>query len=52
MALDHRSPMSTRAYLDELDDPDEEELRALDELYDDTIDLTTRSELRAGPFEE
>jgi hypothetical protein len=44
--------MRTRSYLDELDEPDEEELRALDELYDDTIDLTTRSELRTGPFDE
>jgi hypothetical protein len=52
LPLDRRSPMSTQSYLDELDDPDEEELRALDELYDDTIDLTTRSELRAGPFDE
>ena len=47
-----RPSMRTRSYLDELDDPDDEELRALDELYDDTIDLTTRSELRTGPFDE
>jgi hypothetical protein len=47
-----RPSARTRSYLDELDDPDDDELRALDELYDDTIDLTTRSELRTGPFDE
>jgi hypothetical protein len=52
MQLDHRSPKSTRSYLDELDEPDEEELLALDELYDDTIDLTMRSEQPIGPFDE
>jgi hypothetical protein len=52
MSLEHRSPMSTRSYLYELDEPDEEELLALDELYDDTIDLTMRSEQRSGPFDE
>jgi hypothetical protein len=49
--LDRRS-MRTREYLDELDDPDDEELLALDELYDDSIDLTRRSEQRIGPFDD
>jgi hypothetical protein len=49
--LDRRS-MRTREYLDELDDPDDEELLALDELYDDNIDLTRRSEQRIGPFDD
>jgi hypothetical protein len=49
--LDRRS-MRKREYLDELADPDDEELLALDELYDETIDLTTRSELQTGPFDD
>jgi hypothetical protein len=53
MPADARSAMRTRSYLDELDDPDEDDLLALDDLYDDdTIDLTTRSELQTGPFDE
>jgi hypothetical protein len=52
MPPDRHSALRTRSYLDELDDPDDDELLALDELYDDSIDLTTRSELRTGPFDD
>lgn len=49
-----RASMRTRAYLDELDDPDEDDLLASDAFYDDddAIDLTMRSELRTGPFDD
>ena len=48
-----RPSMRTRSYLDDLDDDDEDDLFASDELYDDeSIDLTMRSELRSGPFDD
>jgi len=50
---ERRPSARTRAYLDELDDPDEDDLLASDDFYDDeTIDLTMRSELRTGPYDE
>jgi hypothetical protein len=52
LPADRRSAMRTREYLDELDDPDEDELLALEGVYDDEIDLTTRSELRTHPFDD
>jgi hypothetical protein len=48
---DGRSATRTRAYLDELDDPDEDDLLGLD-VYEDEIDLTMRSELRTNPFDD
>jgi hypothetical protein len=48
-----RPSTRARSYLDELDDDDEDDLFGSDELYDDdAIDLTMRSELRSGPFDD
>jgi hypothetical protein len=52
LPTDRRSAMRTREYLDELDDPDEDDLFALEGAYDDEIDLTMRSELRTRPFDD
>ena len=52
MPADRRAAMRTRAYLDELDDPDEDDLLALDGVFEDQVDLTMRTELGTRPFDD